>query len=128
MTRLFTPTRREQFLTLISTGRSVSEACDTVGISRNTVYSWRNEGRKEDAAEDKREFSTRMDDLLNGPPQDASLNDADLVRMLEAKARSGNVMAMKLLLERPWEKKTPKEKVPAPISFADELAKRRSAK
>lgn len=129
MTARFTPERRERFLALIETGRTISDACAAVGISRNSVNNWVKEGREDDAPADKAEFARRFDFIRNGP-QGTHLTKQDLVSLLEAKARSGNVNAMRLLLERPWEKQQKPKEEPkkAPVlSLADKLAERRKA-
>lgn len=125
----FTPQKRERLFALLETGHTVTDACIKVPISRQTVMRWAREGRQE-VGTDKAEFARRYDELLNGPPE-SGMTEADLIRVLETQARSGNVRATQLLLERPWEKKVPApakadEPKPEP-SLLDELAARRVA-
>jgi transposase-like protein len=123
----FTPEKRERYLTLIETGRTGKEAAEAVSISRTTVNKWVRAGRLEGAQADKRQFAERFDALRTGPQDNGSLTQADLVRLLEISARTGSVSAMKLLLERPWEKKQPEEEKPAPVlSLMDKLQARRA--
>ena len=65
-------------------------------------------------------------DQLPDPP-----GTDELVRLLGVKARAGNVPAMKLLLERPWEKKNSdgdndSSEDTDPLAGVDELAQRRA--
>lgn len=123
----FTPEKRERYLTLIETGRSGKEAAESVGISRTTVNKWVRAGRLDTAPADKRQFAERFDALRTGPNTNGDLSQTDLVRLLEISARSGSVSAMKLLLERPWEKKQPEEEKPAPVlSILDKIAAKRA--
>lgn len=128
----FTPERRERFLTFIETGKSVTDAADAVGVSRSAITKWVREGKAEGAHPDKAEFAKRYEDLRHGPRGATDLSQADLVKLLEAHARKGSVQAIKLLLERPWEKKGPapaEEPVhSAPVlSIMDKLAERKAA-
>lgn len=50
-----------------------------------------------------------------------------LIRLLGMKARRGDVPAIKLLLDRSWEKDDDDSKPAAPLSRIDELAARRVA-
>lgn len=127
MTTHFTPEKRERFLTLIETGRTAKDAAEAVNISRTTVNKWVQAGRLDDAQPDKRAFAERYDALKVGPNPDGRLSQDDIIRLLEISARGGSVSAMKLLLERPWEKKQPEEEPKAPVlSLADKLAARRA--
>jgi transposase len=124
----FTPERRERFLTLIETGRGVGEAAQAVGISRSAVTKWVREGNAEGAHPDKAEFATRYEALRNGPSEVDGLSLADLIKLLEAKARKGDVQAIKLLIDKPWTKNAaPAEEPMAPVlSLMDKLAARRT--
>jgi glutamate mutase epsilon subunit len=55
--------------------------------------------------------------------------DAQLLKLLGVRARAGNVVAMRLLLERPWEKRTDEhhDTTADPLAGIDELAARRAA-
>jgi transposase len=101
----FTDLRKERFLALIEAGRTTREACDSVGVSHNTIY------RHVDSDP---VFGSRYRMLKEGP-QHEGLIERDLIRLLEAKARQGSVQAIKMLLETPWRKT--KEQ---PVSDAEE--------
>jgi hypothetical protein len=61
---------------------------------------------------------------LEGLPEPPS--EDECVRLLGVKARAGNVPAIKLLLERPWEKRADGDRdTSTPLSRVDELAARR---
>lgn len=95
----FTDVKRERFLTLLETGRTVEEACADVGVSRATVNAWDVRGREgRDIA--AAEFSARFTVHREAMPAAEQLSEHDLIRLLERKAKHGNVQAMKLLLDR----------------------------
>lgn len=130
----FTPDLRERFLTLLERGDSIEDACADIGISRATITKWAAKGRKPNAPDDgSAEFAFRLDEIREGLG-DKGLSQGDVVRLLEKAARKGSVQAMKLLLERPWEKKDanadPKpEADPDPFAAlekGDQLAERRA--
>jgi hypothetical protein len=126
----FTSERRERFLTRIERGDSIEDACAVAGVGRATTTRWAARGRVPGAAPDAVEFARRVDDVRAGRNL-APLSKAALVRLLERAALRGSVQAMRLLLERPWERSDG----PAPLTvgeadpFAaldgDQLAQRR---
>ena len=125
----FSPERRERFLTLLETGRNVTEAASAVGISRGSVNKWVRAGQAPNAPADKAEFSRRYEEIRKGPQTNETLTQADLIRLLEVAARKGSVQALKMLLDRPWEQAKPIDDKPvAPVlSLMDRLAERREA-
>lgn len=86
-------------LALMTVGFSVQDACSAAKLDRSTVYRWVKDGRHPDASPELRAFATRFDLLVHGPQGD-SPSDQDLLRLLEARARRGNVEAIRYLLER----------------------------
>jgi hypothetical protein len=129
----FTADRRERLLTLLERGDSMEDACGDVGISRGTVSKWAARGRKPNAPDDgSAEFAFRLDEIREGL-NDEGLSQQDVIRLLEKSARKGSVQAMKLLLDRPWEKKDDadtddperKEQDPFAALEGDEVAQRR---
>lgn len=128
MTVSFTPEKRERLLTLMETGRTLKEASLSVKVSRQTVNRWHVAGLKDGAERKYRDFAERYELLRNGPGGE-NLSQADLVRLLEISARQGSVQAIKMLLDRPWEKQkqTPEENPVAPVlSLLDKLADKRA--
>lgn len=127
MTTQFTTEKRERFLTLLETGRTQKDACEAVNISKTTVNKWVQAGRLDNAEPDKRSFAERFDRLKTAPTTDGHLTQDDVIRLLEISARNGSVSAMKLLLERPWEKKPKEEEKTAPVlSLVERLAAKRA--
>ena len=106
----FTAEKRERFLTLVESGRTLGEAAGDVGVSRQTIANWRNRGRLGDG-EDYVAFAERMDAI---GVEDDGLKQEDLIRMLEKQARNNSIRAIQLLLERPWERKVEKKAEPEP--------------
>jgi hypothetical protein len=94
----FTAERRERFLTLLEAGRNVEEACADVGVSRSTISKWAARGRSGEDT-DAAAFAERFDAVREGHT-DASLTEADVLRLVERAARRGSVTAMKVLLDR----------------------------
>lgn len=104
----FTTERREQFLSMLERGHTQEEACAHVGISRTTIVKWTTRGRLANASAEASEFAERFDAIKDCAPF-AHLSDDDLIRLLEKQAKKGSVNAIRLLLERPWEKKRGKQ-------------------
>lgn len=123
--KTFNPERREKFLTLIEVGRNVQEAAAEVGVTTTTVYRWADKGRFEEDT-DRAEFSERFHAIQTGT-NEKRLGKDDLIVLLEKSARRGSVQAIKLLLERPWDRKPEKEDKPKPTSVIDELAAKRAS-
>jgi len=115
LTVKFSSEKRERFLTLLESGRTIGEAAADVGIARQTIFNWRNRGRLGDG-EAQVEFAERMDAI---GLEDDGLERADLIRMLEKQARNGSTRAIQLLLERPWERKRETETKPPANPFAE---------
>jgi hypothetical protein len=130
----FTPERRERFLTLLEVGRTVRDACADVHVSQTTIGKWAARGRATGATVEEVEFAVRFDAIREGTGsgQHRPLTSEDLVALLERAARRGSVQAMKLLLERPWERKNPDGRGEAdptdPFAALDELAPRRQTR
>lgn len=123
----FTSERRERYLTLLETGRTITEACEAVGISRSAVSKWIGQGQQEGAHPDKAEFAARVAEIRDGPANAPGLTIPDLVKLLEARARKGDVSAIRLLLDRPWEKTVAPEQPVAPVlSIVDRLIARKA--
>lgn len=112
----FTNEKRERFLTLLESGRTIGEAAESVGVTRQTVATWRTRGRLGDGDEYVA-FAERMDSVGHA---DDGLTQDDLIRMLEKQARNNSIRAIQLLLERPWERK--REKVAQPEVPANPFA------
>lgn len=106
----FTAEKRERFLTLMESGRTLGEAAGDIGVSRQTIANWRNRGRLGDG-EAYVAFAERMDAI---GVDDDGLTQDDLIRMLEKQARNNSIRAIQLLLERPWERKAEKKAEPQP--------------
>lgn len=122
----FTMQKRERFLAYLERGSSVKESADAADISRQTVSAWVREGKALDDNSDKAAFARRYEAILAGSGP-VELTRSDLVRMLEEKARAGNIGAMKLLLTKPWEAVRPPEKdEPKEQTFAEQLAAKRN--
>ena len=122
--KTFNSERREKFLTLLEVGRTVQEAAAEVGVTTTTVYRWAEKGRFEEDTE-RAEFSERFHAIKDGT-NEKRLGKDDLIVLLEKSARRGSVQAIKLLLERPWDRQVKEEK-PKPKSVIDELAAKRAA-
>lgn len=120
MAEAFDTARRERFLTLRETGRSIKDAAEQTPISRGTVYNWLEAGKDKRDAESI-EFLERHAAIV-----DAGLDEKDLIYLLELKARQGSVQAVKLLLEKPWKKQ--KEPEAPKLDLFDELATKRNSK
>jgi len=114
----------------IRAGMTIAEAARDVDVPEPTVKRWLVRGRKEEGsvyarlAGDVDAFRAEVKEPLGRD---------DLVPMLEVAARRGSVQAIKLLLERPWEKKSadkPEKPVEPKDPFAntDQLAERRTAR
>jgi hypothetical protein len=127
---------------LLSSGVGVTEACAALRMSTATYYKWANTGEFSESGSPCREFYDRvvvprrnLPRKLRKPRKPASgprgpyktrkdkgrarltskerhLSEADLVGLLEALARDGNVRAIQLLLERPWDKGRNEESEP----------------
>jgi hypothetical protein len=121
---------------LIAEGVGVSEACSQLRMSTATYYQWANAGEHSDTGTPCREFYERVvvprrnmpRKPSTGPrgrykprkdkghprltPAERSLSQQDLVGLLETLAQQGNVRAIQLLLERPWEKLSDAEAEP----------------
>lgn len=125
----FTIDRQERLLAYIESGKTVKQACDIVNVSRQTVNKYVNRGLLDDACRADRLFTERYQRLLQGPKKDSGgLTQAELIELLESKARAGNVVAIKLLLERPWDKHVPVEEPKAApvLSIVNKIAAKRN--
>ena len=94
----FSPEKRERLLDLVEEGASIAAAAAEVGISPQTVSTWRTKGRAGQPV--YKEFAERLDSIGDGPP----LTEEDLIELLEQAARRGSLRAIQLLLTRPWER------------------------
>ena len=119
----FTPTTTARLLEAIRAGRSLEQVCGEVGITQDTFQRWVRRGRAESSG-GYRDFANAVDQA-RGLRDEERLSEDDLVRLLERSARKGSVQAIKLLLERPWERKEMAVEKPK-RSVIDELASRRT--
>lgn len=94
----FTPERRERFLTLLETGRTIEDACAEVEISRTTVNKWATRGRKGDP--DAEPFAERFDAVRAAGDAAAVSSVETLVQRMERLSRNGSYQATKFLIER----------------------------
>jgi transposase len=98
MTRIkFDAAARERFLALLGAGRTIEEACATVGISRATVSKWRARGRRPGADDEAAAFAVAFDAIREGRGEQRLTAD-DALRLLEQSARKGSVQAQRALL------------------------------
>lgn len=133
----FTAARRTAWLSLVEAGSTQVEANTKVGVSKATVASWVKRGRAATEGEHF-EFAARLDALpkakrKSSPQQlvnehsQGNLSQAQLVGLLErAAGEQLNVQAIRLLLERTWEKDANEnQKQETSGSILDELQARR---
>lgn len=98
----FTRERRDRVVELVAGGATISEAAAAAGISRRTVMDWQARGRANPGTA-AGEFAAALAAARAGDadvPAEGPLSEDDVVRLLEAQARRGNVAAMRLLLAR----------------------------
>ncbi|MEI6446467.1 MAG: hypothetical protein WCO96_01150 [Actinomycetes bacterium] len=122
---------------LIELGSTQDEANSTVGVSSATVRRWLQEGRA-GKSDERRKFAETFDALPKRKPRPApkslvkqeregKLTPDQLEALLEQAAVDLNVQAIRLLLERPWEKNADENESPR-VTLADELAAFRERK
>lgn len=97
----FTDARRERFVALVAGGAGLEEAAASVGISRRSVMDWLARGRVQEGTP-AAEFAAAFEAARAGGADVSAdrLTEDDLVALMEAQARRGNVPAIRLLLER----------------------------
>ena len=133
----FTSERRAHWLSLVTAGGSQEEACAEVGVSPLTIRRWLANGRAGKTPEAKA-FAEAVDALPKRKPRPApkslvkqeregKLTPDQLEALLEQAAVDLNVQAIRLLLERPWEKNADENESPS-VTLADELAAVRERK
>ena len=124
----FSPDVCGRLIGAIRAGEGVEEACAGAGISPRTFQSWMQKGVRPDSKPEYRQFRADVEAARVRCLND-SLSDAELVRMLEKKAREGSIKAIELLLKRPWERssRSDGDEKPGqdPLAEVDELASRR---
>lgn len=108
---LVTPELAQRAGELRAEGLTVAEIGEALGVSRSSTFR---------ALARTRGDRSTIDASIVAPP----LTERDVVRLLEAAARRGNVRAMELLLRRFAERPA----TASPPSVIDELAARRSPK
>jgi transcriptional regulator with XRE-family HTH domain len=132
----FTAERRTKWLELLAAGQSQEEACKEVGVSPVTIRRWLADGRASKNP-DRKAFADAFDALPKRKPRpsprslvkqerDGKLDRDQLEALLEQAALDLNVQAIKLLLERPWDKDADQDQAEqAEPDIFDELDARR---
>lgn len=84
----------------LAAGGSIAQAAEAAGVTRRTIERWRERGRDELARAPLARLALEADRPAAPSDGVAPLSEADLVELLEAQARRGNITALRLLLER----------------------------
>jgi IS30 family transposase len=135
----FTEERRNEWLKMLSEGKTQREANESLGVSKATIAHWMKTGKAKTAGPHF-EFVQAYEQIprprrrsrpseLVSQERAGGLSVEQLVGLLEGAAIDGNVQAMKYLLDRPWERKDePEEVKPVEETVFDQLAALRERK
>lgn len=97
-TSKFTPYNQAAIVHHLRRGGSMAEICRDLAVREKTAEGWLTRGRREDAG-DYADFAGRVEQARAEADQE-SLEELDVVKLLEKAARNGSIQAMTKLLDR----------------------------